>query len=146
MELNRIPNSRNDPRLRYEETRRDTQTGASERVQGARQALVRLSELRAAQLRKGRGTSSQAQIEKTRDAQKGSDQIDISDRAKVMAREHDKLFATHKERAREFKIRELKARFEQGGVTSKEGFERAAAAMLGAHKAHNGESNGESNG
>ncbi|MFT5284437.1 MAG: anti-sigma28 factor (negative regulator of flagellin synthesis) [Planctomycetota bacterium] len=131
MELNRIPNSRNDPRLSYEETRRETQSGDSDRVRGARQALVRLSELRAAQLRRGRGNSNEAHIEKTRDAHKGADQIEISNRARIMASEHEHLASSDTDSARESKVAELKARMEQGGINTPEALERAAAGLLG---------------
>ena len=133
MDLNRLNNSHHETRARYEEIRRENQTSSSDRVRGARRALARLSEMRAERVRRGR-----AHVTETRqtDAEQaptrhGPDQIEISNRARIMASQHEHVAASHNDdSARATRVSELKERHASGKINTPEAIDRAAQNLL----------------
>lgn len=131
MDLNRIPGARDQARLRYEESRREVAEAASDRVRDARAALARLSEVRAQRLEAARDARERARSEAARAAARSQgDELEISDRGRILAGEHRP--AASSEEARAERVAELKERFQAGGVTTPEAIERAATRLLGA--------------
>ena len=127
MDVSRTPNSRNSARQRYEQARQDAAADSQERVRGAREALHRLSEMRAERLRRGREAASDALSQAARKAPESADSVQISDRARILANEETRI---DQDDARAERVAELKARFEKGELNSRESAERAAANLL----------------
>jgi len=129
MDLNRLNQNHNEARHRYEEMRRETQAHNADRVRGARQELARLSEMRADRIRRGRARAHEAHMAETKHG--SSDQIEISDRARIMASQHEKLNASHEqESTRANHVADLKARHQRGALNTPVAIDRAAQSLL----------------
>jgi len=133
MDLNRLNNSHNKTHERYEEIRRESHSSNSDRVRGARQALARLSQVRAQRIRQGRvqATETRQVEEQQPPSRHGADQIEISDRARIMASHHEQVAAGHDEdSARANRVSELKVRHAAGKLNTPEAVDRAAQNLL----------------
>ena len=126
-----IPNNRNLARLRYEQTRQDVQSSDQDRVRGAREALARLSEVRAQRLRRTRTATGEAVTEavrRTAAENASADSVEISDRGRQIAAGINE--APREDEARAERIAQLKASYQAGELNSPERVERAAENLL----------------
>jgi anti-sigma28 factor (negative regulator of flagellin synthesis) len=134
MDVSRTPNSRDMARLLYEQTRQEVVEESQERVRGAREALHRLSQVRAQRLRRGRETALESATQAARDAAtRHTDSIEISGRARVLAGEHTERAARGSagdDEARAERVAELKQRYQRGELHTPEAAERAAEGLL----------------
>lgn len=129
MDINHIPSARDLARLTYEETRREVAQDNRDRVRGAREELARLSEVRAQRMRAVREAFDDAHVEAARRVQSSrGDQVEISDRGRILAGDHGEEPAAVDRAAR---LAELADRFERGQVNTPEAIERAATRLLG---------------
>ena len=115
---------------------RESQADSAGRVRDARQALARLTEVRAQRLREERAKAHEAHAaEHKHKAHHAPDQIEISDRARIMAREHEPATANHgDEPARAGRVAELKKLHHQGRINSPEAIDRAAEKLIRHHE------------
>jgi len=133
MDLNRLNNSQNEAHARYEEMRRETHSSNADRVRGARQALARLSDVRAERIRRGRAQATETQQAEVNQppSRHNADQIEISDRARIMARQHEQAAASQSDdSARAERVSELKQRHAAGKINTPEAIDRAAQNLL----------------
>ncbi len=111
---------------------RESQADSASRVRDARQALARLTEVRAQRLREERALAHEARATEDRfKAHQAPDQIEISDRARIMAREHEHATADKGETSvRTERVEELKKLHHQGRINSPEAIDRAAENLI----------------
>ena len=130
MDLNRANGPGSRARQAFEQTKREVNRSNSERVRDAREALARLSEIRAQRLESAREVQNDARVEAARRASaNNSDQVQISNRGRMLADQVERREpADGGDRAE--RIAELKARYQAGELNTPEAIDRAATRLL----------------